>query len=146
MSFIIGLLTVVLVLNSLLLALLILIQLPKKEAGAGVAFGGGATDALFGAGQGNALTRLTRHAAIAFLVLSLVLSILITRQWGHRSDAGFGAGAEKAAQSAAQQMPPQGQPPTQPVPAVVPPTGRTNAASVSTQSVEAPLPAPGTNH
>src|SRR5881392_2645328 len=56
MSFIIGLLTVVLVLDCLFLILLILIQLPKKDAGAGVAFGGGATDALFGAGSGTGLT------------------------------------------------------------------------------------------
>ena len=46
MSFIAGLLTAVLVLDSLLLILLILVQLPKKEAGVGQAFGGGATDAL----------------------------------------------------------------------------------------------------
>ena len=39
MSFLIGLLTVVLVLDCVLLILLVLIQLPKKEAGAGVAFG-----------------------------------------------------------------------------------------------------------
>ena len=58
-GFIIGLLTVILVLDCLFLVLLILIQLPKKEAGAGIAFGGGATDALFGAGSGNALTKIT---------------------------------------------------------------------------------------
>src|SRR6266513_1694115 len=76
MSFIIGLLTVILVLDCLLLLLLILIQLPKKEAGAGVAFGGGATDALFGAGSGNALTKMTKYAATIFLVLVLALSFL----------------------------------------------------------------------
>ena len=76
MSFLIGLLTVVLVLDCLLLILLVLIQLPKKEAGAGIAFGGGATDALFGAGSGNALTKITKYAAGAFLGLSLVLSVM----------------------------------------------------------------------
>ena len=45
MAFIIGLLTVVMVLDCLVLILLVLIQLPKKEAGAGLAFGGTATDA-----------------------------------------------------------------------------------------------------
>ena len=79
MSFFIGLLTVVLVLDSLLLILLVLIQLPKKEAGAGVAFGGGATDALFGAGSGNALTKITRYAATVFFSLSLIISILYAR-------------------------------------------------------------------
>ena len=55
--------------------LLVLVQLPKKEAGLGTAFGGGATDALFGAGAGNVLTKLTKWCAILFLVLCLVLSL-----------------------------------------------------------------------
>src|SRR5437870_2106338 len=75
-GFIIGLLTVILVLDCLFLVLLILIQLPKKEAGAGVAFGGGATDALFGAGSGNALTKITKSSAGVFLGLSLLLSVM----------------------------------------------------------------------
>ena len=76
MSFIAGLLTAVLVLDSLFLILLILVQLPKKEAGVGQAFGGGATDALFGAGTGNALTKMTKYAAAIFLSLCLVLYIM----------------------------------------------------------------------
>ena len=47
MAFVIGLLTFVMVLDCLILVLLVLIQLPKKDAGAGLAFGGAATDALF---------------------------------------------------------------------------------------------------
>ena len=76
LSLITVLLTVVLITDCLLLGLLILIQLPKKEAGAGVAFGGGATDALFGAGSGNALTKLTKYTATIFFVLVIVLQIL----------------------------------------------------------------------
>ncbi|MBI5802949.1 MAG: preprotein translocase subunit SecG [Verrucomicrobia bacterium] len=76
MSFVAGLLTAVLVLDSLFLILLILVQLPKKEAGVGQAFGGGATDALFGAGTGNALTKMTKYAAGIFLTLCLVLYIM----------------------------------------------------------------------
>jgi len=76
MNLLIGLLTVVLVLDCLFLILLILIQLPKKDAGAGVAFGGGATDALFGAGSGTALTKITKYCAGLFLGLALFLSIL----------------------------------------------------------------------
>ena len=68
-------LTVVLFLNCLFMILLVLVQLPKKEAGLGTAFGGGATDALFGAGAGNVLTKLTKWCAILFLVLCLVLSL-----------------------------------------------------------------------
>jgi protein translocase SecG subunit len=76
MSLLVILLSIVLVLNAAFLVLLILIQLPKKEAGAGLAFGAGATDALFGAGSGNALTKMTKYAATMFLGLVLALSIL----------------------------------------------------------------------
>jgi protein translocase SecG subunit len=76
MTFLIVLITVVLILDCLLLGLLILIQLPKKEAGVGVAFGGGATDALFGAGSGTALSNLTKYTATAFFILVIILSML----------------------------------------------------------------------
>ena len=76
LGFSIGVLTFVLVLDCVLLVLLVLIQLPKKEAGAGLAFGGSATDALFGAGSGNVLTKVTKYAATTFFILAVVLSIL----------------------------------------------------------------------
>ena len=72
-------LTIILFLTSLFLILLVLVQLPKKEAGLGTAFGGGTTDALFGAGAGNVLTQLTKYCTILFLVLCLVLSIMNKR-------------------------------------------------------------------
>src|SRR5712671_4587327 len=81
MGFIIGLLTFAMVLLCGILILLVLIQLPKKEAGAGLAFGGTATDALFGAGSGTVLTRITKYAATAFFVLALLLSILQSRYY-----------------------------------------------------------------
>jgi len=76
MELAIGILTIFLVLDALFLVLLILLQLPKKEAGLGTAFGGGTTDALFGAGAGNVLTKLTTWGAVFFLVAALVLSIM----------------------------------------------------------------------
>jgi protein translocase SecG subunit len=79
MIFLLGLFTVVLVLDCALLILLVLIQLPKKEAGAGIAFGGAATDALFGAGAGNVLTKATKYATIAFFVLLLLIGLAQTR-------------------------------------------------------------------
>ena len=82
MNLFIGFLTVLLVLDCLFLILLILIQLPKKEAGAGVAFGGAATDALFGAGSGTALTKITKYCAGVFLGLALFLSILNAQRGG----------------------------------------------------------------
>jgi preprotein translocase subunit SecG len=75
MSLLLGFLTVLLVLNCIVLILLVLIQLPKKEAGMGMAFGAGATEALFGAGSGNVLTKVTKYSAGIFLGLSLVLSV-----------------------------------------------------------------------
>jgi protein translocase SecG subunit len=76
MALLIGFLTFILVVNCLFLILLVLIQLPKKDAGAGVAFGGGATDALFGAGSGNALTKMTKYAATMFIGMALILAVL----------------------------------------------------------------------
>lgn len=87
MALLIGFLTFILVVNCLFLMLLVLIQLPKKEAGAGVAFGGGATDALFGAGSGNALTKLTKYSAGLFLGLALILTTLYVQQHGKTSEA-----------------------------------------------------------
>src|SRR5689334_1713970 len=76
MGFLIGLFTVIIVFDCVLLIFLVLIQLPKKDAGAGLAFGGGATDALFGAGSGTVLTKITKYAAGIFFALALLLSIL----------------------------------------------------------------------
>ena len=76
MSFFIGILTFFLVVNCALLILLVLIQLPKKDAGAGLAFGGGAADALFGAGSGNALTKITKYSTVIFFVLALAIGLL----------------------------------------------------------------------
>jgi preprotein translocase subunit SecG len=76
MGFLIGLLTAVMVLDCIILIFLVLIQLPKKEAGAGLAFGAGATDALFGAGSGTVLTKITKYAAGIFFVLAIILSLL----------------------------------------------------------------------
>jgi preprotein translocase subunit SecG len=85
MAFIIGLLTFIMVLDCLVLILLVLIQLPKKEAGAGLAFGGAATDALFGAGSGTVLTKVTKYAATIFFVLAFILAILQSRFQGRRT-------------------------------------------------------------
>jgi preprotein translocase subunit SecG len=130
MGFLIGLLTVVMVLDCVALIFLVLIQLPKKDAGAGLAFGGGATDALFGAGSGNVLTKITKYAAGTFFVLAVVLS-LMQRTYHTRTTSAFEAGLQKtAAPLTAPAMPPQ----TPSVPPTSPQTLGTN-----------PTAAPGTN-
>ena len=82
MGFIIGLLTFFMVLDCVVLVFLVLIQLPKKEAGAGLAFGGAASDALFGAGSGNVLTKITKYSATIFFAMAIFLSILQSRHYG----------------------------------------------------------------
>src|SRR5215831_1008631 len=95
MGFVIGLLTVLMVLDCVVLVFLVLIQLPKKEAGAGLAFGGSATDALFGAGSGNVLTKITKYSATVFFVMAVVLSILQSR-FHTRGVSTFGQKLEQA--------------------------------------------------
>jgi len=76
LNFIYVLLTVLMFLDCVLLVFLVLLQLPKKEAGAGMAFGGAATDALIGAGSGNVLTKITKYVAGIFFGLALFMAIL----------------------------------------------------------------------
>src|SRR6266478_4033344 len=90
MAFLIGLLTLVMVLDCIVLIFLVLIQLPKKEAGAGLAFGGSATDALFGAGSGTVLTKITKYAAGTFFGLAVVLSVMQSH-YHRRSGSAFAA-------------------------------------------------------
>jgi preprotein translocase subunit SecG len=109
MTFIIGLLTFVLLLVCIALIFLVLIQLPKKEAGIGVAFGGGATDALFGAGSGTVLTKATKYAAVAFFALA----VLIGWMHSHANKSTFGKEVE--AQQTSPSATPTGQPSAQPL-------------------------------
>ena len=76
MNILITLLTWILVLNCFFLVFLILIQLPKKESGSGLAFGGGALDMALGAGAGNVLTRITKFSASLFIGLCMILAVI----------------------------------------------------------------------
>jgi protein translocase SecG subunit len=131
MVILIWLLTVILVLNALFLILLVLVQLPKKETGGGLAFGGGATDALIGAGSGNALTTITKYAAGAFLVLAIILTILNTQRSKSTS-----SGIDKALQQKASSAPPAALPPAQNT--ATPPTQLVPLATNTLQPVLSP--------
>jgi preprotein translocase subunit SecG len=141
MGFLIGLFTVVMVLDCLVLILLVLIQLPKKDAGAGLAFGGGATDALFGAGSGNVLTKITKYAAATFFVLAVVLS-LMQRTFHARTTSAFEEGLRKAPlPSAAPLTPPQT---PSPKPAAVPGTNMLSVPPAAVEDTNVPLVSPPT--
>ena len=134
MTFFIGLLMLVMVFVSIALIFLVLIQLPKKDAGAGVAFGGGATDALFGAGSGTVLTKVTKYAAVAFFALALLVGTLQS----HNSTKNRAATFQKEVEQQSQQLPVSGaQPAPATVPAAVPSTTPTPAAPVT--PAEAPV-------
>ncbi|MGA9453457.1 MAG: preprotein translocase subunit SecG [Verrucomicrobiia bacterium] len=150
MSYLAGVLTFLLVINCLLLILLILMQLPKKDAGAGMAFGGAAADALFGAGSGNFLTQATRYATIVLFVLALVLGYVEDRLYNRNSGSEF----EKAVQQKQSQTPIGVPPPVSPanspaamptnnllLPPVTPPSSTPVAPPVSTPATSSNAPA-----
>jgi preprotein translocase subunit SecG len=121
MSFIAGILTVLLFVNSVLLILLVLVQLPKKDAGVGMAFGGGAADALFGAGSGNVLTKITKWGTGIFFAMALILGLVNKHAYSSNSPAFL-----KDVQQKQSQMP-VGVPPSTPLP--VAPTTTSNSSS-----------------
>ncbi len=139
MGFIIGLLTIVLVLDCLLLIFLVLIQLPKKEAGAGLAFGGAATDALFGAGSGNVLTKITKYAATVFFVLALVVATMQSRHH-RRSTSEFERNLQNPGRPAAGAVAPAPKPVTGTNAAAAVPAA-TNLAAPKPAATNAPAPA-----
>jgi len=129
--FLIIVLSVVLVIDCTILVFLVLMQLPKKDAGAGLAFGGAATDALFGAGSGNFLTKATKYTAGIFFALAIVLSLL--QNWrAHQPGSDF-LQRVKAAQS---QQATIGAPP-----AATPPPAAQPAASTPATNVQLMMPA-----
>jgi len=143
MVFLIGFLTLVMVLTCIALIGLVLIQLPKKDTGGGLAFGGGASDALFGAGSGTVLTKITKYAAAIFFALAIILAVLQSH-YHNQASSEFGKALEHPRQTAQPQ-------PTAPAPAAAPAnpltttnemtapaTGATNPATVLPEATNAP--------
>ena len=89
-----ALLSLILVVDALFLGLLILLQLPKKEAGLAAAFGAEQTAAIFGAGSGTALTSITKWCAGIFLFLCLLISVL-TAHLSRTKSRGLGSQLDK---------------------------------------------------
>jgi preprotein translocase subunit SecG len=145
MKFLYVFLTVLMFMDCVVLVFLVLLQLPKKEAGAGMAFGGAATDALFGAGSGNMLTKITKYAAGIFFGMAILLAFMASQK--PESDAA--SLAQKLAQGG---VAPLAAPATQPAASATAPTGGgflnlSNAAPMppaGAQTAPAPAPAPTT--
>ncbi len=79
MTFIKVLLYAVEFLTALLLIAVILVQKSRDE-GLGLAFGAGVGESLFGSRAGNVLTRITIILAMVFLVTTLLIGMLSSRQ------------------------------------------------------------------
>jgi preprotein translocase subunit SecG len=75
MSYLVTILTGLLVFVCGLMIVTILMQRPKNE-GLGAAFGGGLTDNLFGAQTTTVLTKFTVWLGALFFVLTLLISLL----------------------------------------------------------------------
>jgi preprotein translocase subunit SecG len=88
MSILLGIVTFVLILTSILLILLVLAQKAKSDGGMGAAMGGGMAEATFGADTGNVLSKATVNAAIVFFVLSLSLYLGRIYELKHATAAG----------------------------------------------------------
>ena len=138
MTFIAGILTVLLVINCILLILLVLVQLPKKDAGAGIAFGGGAADALFGAGSGNVLTKITKWGTGVFFGMALILGLV--NKSAQSSDA---PAFEQAVQQKQQSQMPVAVPPSTPIPSA--PTTASNSSALPVIPAGGPPATPQTN-
>jgi len=121
---------------SMLLGLLILVQLPKKEAGITAAFGAESTAAIFGAGSGTALTQITRWAATGFLLLCLIITVLTAQMVKSRPNKVKELLNQDATAAAPAALPGIS------TPAALVPVSATSTVPANPAPLPAPLPAP----
>lgn len=88
MSILLGIVTFVLILTSIILILLVLAQKAKSDGGMGAAMGGGMAEATFGADTGNVLSKGTINASIVFFILSFALYLGRIYEGKHHSVSG----------------------------------------------------------
>jgi preprotein translocase subunit SecG len=106
MNILIGSLIVLEIIVSILLTLVILVQPSKGGGGLGGALGGGMGEQLFGARTGNVLTKATVILATVFLLNTLGLAFLYSRQDPLRVPAAPGPRMEEAEMDAEGMEPP----------------------------------------
>jgi preprotein translocase subunit SecG len=141
--FLIIMLSVVMVLDCIILVFLVLMQLPKKEAGAGLAFGGAASDALFGAGSGNFLTKATKWSAGIFFALALFLSLLQSYRAHQKGSEFLQHMKEHTTEQPSITAPPAATPPPATPPAITPAAG---SNAFMTPQIESNAPAAATSN
>src|SRR5580698_7740186 len=108
MSILLGIVTFVLILTSILLILLVLAQKAKSDGGMGAAMGGGMAEATFGADTGNVLSKATINASIVFFVLSFALYLGRIYEGKHAASAGGSLPSISVPMSAAPSKAPAG--------------------------------------
>jgi len=143
--FLIILLSVVMVLDCVVLCFLVLMQLPKKEAGAGLAFGGAASDALFGAGSGNFLTKATKWTAGVFFALAFFLSLLQSYRAHQKGSEFLQHLKDRTTEQPAITTPPAATPPPTTPPPITPATSTAGSNAFMTPQIESNAPAPATS-
>ena len=145
--FLIIILSLVMVLDCVVLCFLVLMQLPKKEAGAGLAFGGAASDALFGAGSGNFLTKATKWSAGVFFALALFLSLLQSYRAHQKGSEFLQHLKDRTTEQPAITTPPAATPPpSTPPPLTQPAASTTGSNAFMTPQIENNTPAPATSN
>ena len=131
--------------DCVLLIFLVLLQLPKKEAGAGMAFGGAATDALFGAGSGNVLTKITKYVAGVFFGLAILMAMMAS----HKPKSDADVLAEKLLQRTSAPLTPATAPESAPAGSAPPAGGLLQLSNITPMPVASSnvgaAPAPASN-
>src|SRR5580700_8676189 len=131
MSILYILLSVLMFVDCVFLVFLVLLQLPKKDAGAGMAFGGAATDALFGAGSGNVLTKVTKYVAGIFFGLALLMALMAA----HKPKSDAQVLAEKLLQRTAAPLAPASAPESAPAASTPSGGGLLNVSNITPMPV-----------
>jgi protein translocase SecG subunit len=139
MSFIAGILTVLLVLNCLVLILLVLVQLPKKGRGRGHCRSAAARRTRCSARvRETSLTKITKWGTGVFFGMALILGLV--NKSAQSSDA---PAFEQAVQQKQQSQMPVAVPPSTPIPSA--PTTASNSSALPVIPAGGPPATPQTN-
>jgi len=131
MSFVIAILTTILIITSLALVMVVLMQRAKSDSGMGSAMGGSSMESTFGAETGNVLSGFTIKASIVFFVVSFTLYLAHIYQYKHR-------------ESLDNKLPTIVAPATTTPSAGLPPANPTGPTATKTAPSNGPVPAPAT--